>query len=388
MTWCEFNPRTQHHGLATPGGDATSVGLGGLTLGGGIGWLARKHGLTIDSLLAAEVVTADGRRLTASRNEHPDLFWALRGGGGNVGVATRFHFRLHPLGPIVGGALVYPATGAVLRDYVDAAAEAPDELTTITFIMHAPPLPFIPADAHGTLVVLITACFAGDLAAGQRALAPLRELGRTRPLADTAATMPYADLFDLTREATVGRPHALRAGFLRTLDDATIDAILAYCNQATSPRGMAELRVLGGAVAHVPVEATAFAHRDMPLFLAVINISENELEPWPERHVAWTEAFWRAVAPRTNGAYANFLQAEGDERVRAAYPPATYERLAEVKRRYDPGNLFRLNQNIPPAGFGEGRAVDDAFAVARSAEPSRAAEPTGRAGRRARRPAA
>jgi FAD/FMN-containing dehydrogenase len=351
LTWGEYLDCTDRYRLATPSGDARSVGLGGLTLGGGIGWLVRKHGLTIDNLLAVDVVTADGRRVQASEYEHPDLYWALRGGGGNFGVATGFRFRLQPVSPILGGAIVYPATAEVLREYVDAAAAAPDELSTITFVMQAPPAPFIPADAHGKPVVFITACYAGDLTAGQRAIAPLRALAGTRPIADTTAPMPYAGMFDLLAGAEQGKPHAVRAGYLSDVSDDLIESILVYCNQVTSPFSFAEIRVLGGAMARVPAEATAFAHRDKSFFLAIASVWEDGLEQRPERHVAWTEAFWRAVALRTDGAYVNFLQLqnEGEERIRAAYPPATYARLAAIKRRYDPDNLFRINANVRPA---------------------------------------
>jgi FAD/FMN-containing dehydrogenase len=349
LTWGEYSTHAQTFGLATPAGDVASVGVAGLTLGGGIGWLARKHGLTIDSLLSVDVVTADGRQLTASAEEHPDLFWALRGGGGNFGVVTGFRFELHPVGTILGGAIVYPATADLLRAYVDAATAAPDELSTITFVLQAPPLPFIPAEAHGTPVVLITACYAGELNAGQQAMAPLRRLAGVTPLADTTGPMPYPALYDLTEPGAKPGPAAGRAGFLQALDDATIEAILVYCNQATSPLSVAELRVLGGAMARVPADATAFAHRDKPLFFAILNHWDDKIDPRPERHVAWVEAFWRAVADRTDGAYVNFLGDEGEDRVRVAYPPATYARLAEIKRRYDPDNLFRLNQNIRPA---------------------------------------
>jgi FAD/FMN-containing dehydrogenase len=347
LTWGEYNSGTHPYGLATPGGDVRAVGVAGLTLGGGMGWLMRKHGMTIDNVLAVDVVSADGRRLTASEAEHPDLFWALRGGGGNFGIATGFRYRLHPVQTVLGGAIVHPATRAGLRAYAEATAAAPDELTTITFVQKAPPVPFIPADAHGTPVHVILACYAGDLDAGQGALTALRRLTGGSPLADTTGPTPYPALYDLTEMAAVSRPHAIRNAYLRELTDETIEIILDSVNRATSPFGLVALRELGGAMARVPVDATAFAHRDKAFYLAADNAWEDERQS--ERHVAWTEAFWRAMAPHTDGAYAGFLEDEGEARVRAAYPPATYARLAAIKRRYDPDNLFRLNPNVRPA---------------------------------------
>jgi FAD/FMN-containing dehydrogenase len=346
LTWGEYNARTHEHGLATPGGDVAAVGIAGLTLGGGMGWLMRKHGMTIDNLLEVDVVTADGHLLAATETENPDLFWAVRGGGGNFGVATGFRYRLHPVGTVLGGAIVHAATHEGLRAYADAAAAAPDELTTITFVGQAPPLPFIPPEAHGTPVHLILPCYTGDLDAGQQALAPLRTLAGRAPLADTTGPTPYPALYDLTATAAASRPHAIRNAYLRELADETIDIVLDSVDRATSPFGLVALRELGGAMARVPVDATAFAHRDKAFYVAADNAWEDGS---PERHVAWTEAFWQAVAPHTDGAYAAFLDDEGEDRVRSAYTPAAYARLAAVKRRYDPGNLFRLNPNVRPA---------------------------------------
>ena len=347
LTWGEYNARTNQYGLATPGGDVPAVGVAGLTLGGGMGWLMRKHGMTIDNLLAVDVVSDDGRLLTASEAEHPDLFWALRGGGGNFGIATGLRYRLVPVGTVLGGAIVHAATREGLRAYAEATAAAPDELTTITFVQKAPPLPFIPADAHGTPVHVILPCYTGDLDAGQRALAPLRRLAGHTPLADTTSPTPYPGLYDLTTMAAVSRPHTIRNAYLRELTNETIELILDFVNRATSPFSLIALRELGGAMARVPVDATAFAHRDKAFYVAADNSWEDE--PRPERHVAWAEAFSQAVAPYTDGAYASFLEDEGEDRVRTAYTPATYARLAAIKRRYDPDNLFRLNPNIRPA---------------------------------------
>jgi FAD/FMN-containing dehydrogenase len=347
LSWGEYNARTHERGLATPGGDVTAVGTAGLTLGGGMGWLMRKHGMAIDNVLEIDVVTADGRLRTASETEHPDLFWALRGGGGNFGIATGFRYRLHPVKTVVGGAIVHHATRGVLRAYAEASAEAPDDLTTITTLLKAPPLPFIPPDAHGTPVHVIMPCYTGDLDAGQRALTPLRTLAGHTPIADTTGPMPYPALYGLTAMAAVSRPHAIRNAYLRELTDETIEIILDFLNRATSPFGVIALRELGGAMARVPVDATAFAHRDKAFYVAADNAWEEESRPEP--HVAWTHAFGQAVRPHAHGAYSGFLEDEGEDRVRAAYSPATYTRLAAIKRRYDPENLFRLNPNIQPA---------------------------------------
>lgn len=347
LTWGEYNARTHHHGLATPGGDVEGVGIAGSALTGGMGWLMRKHGMTIDNLLAVEVVTADGQVVTASETERPDLFWALRGGGGNFGIATGFRYRLHQVGTVIGGAIVYPATREGLRAYADAAARAPDELTTITLVGKAPPLPFIPADVHGSPVHIIMPCYTGEPAAGQRALDELRRLAGRTPLADTTGPQPYPALYALTDRAAVSRPHAIRNAYVRELADETIEIILDFVNRVTSPFGVIALRELGGAVGRVPVDATAFAHRDKAFYIAADNAWEDDSRSEP--HVAWSQAFWEAIAPYTAGAYAGFLEEEGDHRISAAYPPATYTRLAAIKHHYDPDNLFRKNTNIRPA---------------------------------------
>jgi hypothetical protein len=228
------------------------------------------------------------------------------------------------------------------------SAAAPDELTTITFVSRAPPLPFIPREAHGTLIHLILAAYAGEQDAAQDAFAPLRRLGGNGPLVDTVGPTPYPDLFDVTQMAAISRPQAIRAGLFPALDEATIDDVLAAVDTAPSPFSLVMLRMLGGAIARVPAAATAFSHRDMPLYLAVNNSWDPAQESRPERQIAWTETLWQSLAPRATGAYVNFLGDEGEERVRAAYSPDTYARLAKIKRRYDPDNLFRRNANIQP----------------------------------------
>jgi FAD/FMN-containing dehydrogenase len=331
------------HGLAVPFGDTANVGIGGLTLGGGIGYLVRKHGLAIDNLVSVEVVTADGRLIIASERQNPDLFWAVRGGGGNFGVVTRFVYRAQPVDTVLAGALVLPATRAVLEGLVPAAEAAPEELSVIAFVMHAPPAPFIPAERVGELVVFATLVYAGDPGSGQAAIAPFRALAE--PIADLVSPMPYPGIYAFTEEAGKPGPAVTRSAFLGDMDDRTVDAIVEYMARATSPAAMVQIRVLGGAMARVPAAATAFAHRSARVMLAIITPFQGQSQP----HVGWTEALFDAIRPATSGVYANFLENEGDERIRDAYPTATYDRLADVKRRYDPANLFRLNQNIRPA---------------------------------------
>ncbi|HMQ34007.1 MAG TPA: FAD-binding oxidoreductase [Chloroflexaceae bacterium] len=333
------------HGLALSTGDTHSVGMGGLTTGGGIGLMVRQHGLASDNLLAAHVVTADGAIVTASADEHPDLFWAIRGGGGNVGIVTEFTYRLAPVAQILGGMLFLPATREVIRGYLEYALAAPDELTTIADVMRAPPAPFVPAERVGELVLSILVCWTGDEADGQRALAPLRALAA--PVAEAIGVMPYPAIYDLTAEAAGPHGKAIRSMFADQFSDAALDAVLAAMERASSPYSVVEFRALGGALARVGAAETAFAHRERRYFFAIIGLWFDAAED-PAVHNAWTEALWRIVRPEGAGVYVNFLEDEGAERVRDAYPPATFTRLAEVKHRYDPRNLFRLNQNVPP----------------------------------------
>jgi FAD/FMN-containing dehydrogenase len=332
------------HGLATGFGDTGSVGIGGITLGGGVGFLVRKFGMAIDSLLAAEVVTADGRILQVDGEHHPDLFWAIRGGGGNFGVATRFQFRLHELPSIVGGMLLLPASAEVVEGYVAAADAAPEELSGIANVMVAPPMPFLPEAAHGQLVVLALLCYAGDAEAGERALAPFRALAE--PLADMLQPMSYAEMFAPEEEEY--HPTAVsRTMLVDTVDREVAGAIMRHLEASDAPVRVAQLRVLGGAMARVPADATAFAHRDSRIMVNLAAFYEG-----PDDRVvrqAWVDEFAAALHQGDSRAYVNFLGDEGPDRVHEAYPGSTWDRLAEVKRRYDPGNLFRLNQNIPPA---------------------------------------
>jgi FAD/FMN-containing dehydrogenase len=320
------------------------VGIAGLTLGGGIGWLARKYGLAIDSLVAVEIVTADGEVRTASATEHPDLFWAVRGGGGNFGIVTRFCYRTSPVGEVLGGALFLPPTRDVLRSLVPIAASAPEELTTIAFIMPIPPVPFVAEEHHGKLSVVLMFVHAGDPAAGQEAIAPF--LAVAEPFGVAAMPMPYPGIYEFTKEGGERHPSTTRSVFLDVLDDAAVDELLV--SLAVMPPGsMVQLRVFGGAMARVPADETAFAHRTSTVMVTIISAF-----PAPEMKdaaVAWNRALFTALEPKATGVYANFLEDEGEDRIRAAYPSATYERLAAIKRRYDPSNVFHRNQNVRPA---------------------------------------
>jgi FAD binding domain/Berberine and berberine like len=331
---------TQPHGLTLSTGDTASVGIGGLATGGGIGWLARKHGLTIDSMIAAEIVTADGRLITASEQQNPDLFWAIRGGGGNFGVVTGFEFKLQLVGTVLGGALVLPLSAEVLRGYADYAVQARDELTTIATVMAAPPMPIIPVEAHCKPAFIVLFCYAGDLEEGKQALEPLRSLATQ--IAELIAPMPYPALYQFTEMAARRHPGHVRSGFMRELSDEAIESILDYVQEHPNRNGMVQLRGLGGALGRVPNEATAFAHRDKQIMLGIISVGSPETE-WP-----WVRDLWQELQPMTTGVYVNFLDDEGEARVHQAYPGDTYARLAEVKRRYDPTNLFNLNQNVKP----------------------------------------
>jgi FAD/FMN-containing dehydrogenase len=356
LTAGEVTTRAHAHGLAIGLGDTGSVGIGGLTLGGGIGYLVRKHGLTIDNLLAAEVVTSDGRLLRTDAEREPDLFWAIRGGGGNFGVATRFHYRLQPVGAVTGGMLVLPGTADVVAGFVAAAEAAPEDVSTIANVMTAPPLPFLPAEHHGELVVLAMLVHAGPLEEGERALAPFRSLAT--PIADLIRPIPYPQIYP--PDDPDYRPlAAARTMFADTIDRPAAAEILDRLRASTALMRVAQLRVLGGAMARVPVDATAFAHRQSKIMVNVAAVYARADEA--PVHEAWATETAAALRQADGGAYVNFIGDEGEERVHAAYPARTWDRLVVLKRRYDPTNLFRLNQNIPPgesAVYGESNLED------------------------------
>jgi FAD/FMN-containing dehydrogenase len=345
LTTGEYTTAVAAHGLATGFGDTGSVGIGGITLGGGVGYFVRKYGLTIDDLLAAEVVTADGQLRHVDAETHPDLFWAIRGGGGNFGVVTRFKFRLHEVDQIVGGILILPATSDVIASFIAEAEAAPEELSTIANVMPSPPMPFVPEAYHGKLVVMAMMAYAGDdVEAGQQAVAPFRALAK--PIADMVRPMTYPEMFP-PEEGDYHPTAVAHTMFVDTVDRDVAETIMEYLQASDAAVRVAQLRVLGGAMARVPVEATAFAHRRSRIMVNVAAFY-NGPEDRAKRE-AWVADFAAALQQRDSGAYVNFLGDEGEEQVRAAYPGATWDRLREVKARYDPTNLFRLNQNISPA---------------------------------------
>ncbi len=344
LTAAEYTAATGVHGLATGFGDTGSVGIGGITLGGGVGYLVRKFGLTIDSLVAADLVTADGELRRVDAETEPDLFWAIRGGGGNFGVATRFRFRLHELDAVVGGILLLPATADTIASFIAEAEAAPEELSTIANVMKAPPMPFVPEEHHGKLAITALMAYAGAPEDGERALAPFRALAT--PMADMLRPMPYPEIHPPEQEGyhPVATPHTM---FMDRIGRGEAEMILEHLGTSTAMMGVAQLRVLGGAMARVPEDATAFAHRKSRIMVNVAAVYERVEEA--EEHEAWVRGFAEALRQGDAGAYVNFLGDEGKGRIRDAYPGPAWDRLRAIKARYDPTNLFRLNQNIPPA---------------------------------------
>jgi FAD/FMN-containing dehydrogenase len=343
MTAGEYTAAVGVHGLATGFGDTGSVGLGGITLGGGVGFLVRKYGLTIDSLLAAEVVTADGQLLYVDDKSHPDLFWAIRGGGGNFGVATRFKFQLYEVDMVLGGMLFLPATADTIASFMAEADSAPEQLSTILNVMTAPPMPFLPEEVHGTPIIMAMMVYAGDPAEGENVIAPFRALAT--PYADMLRPMHYPEMYP----AEEGEYHPIAAARTMFLDQVTrsdAELILERLQRSTGSMAVTQLRVMGGAMARVPSDATAFAHRQSKIMANLAALYENLEEK--EIHEEWVTEFFSALQQSDKGMYVNFVGDEGEAHVRAAYPNGTWERLCEIKAKYDPENLFRLNQNIPP----------------------------------------
>jgi FAD/FMN-containing dehydrogenase len=341
-TWRDFDHETQAFGLATTGGVVSMTGIAGLTLGGGLGWLMRKHGLACDNLLSLDMVTADGRLLTASATENADLFWAARGGGGNFGVVTSFEYRLHPVGQVLGGMVAHPLDRArdVLRFLREFAASAPSDLGTMAAFV---------TGQDGTRLLALFVCYSGPLAGGERVLRPLRAFGP--PLADEITAMPYLRLQSLLDAGfPAGLQNYWKSSFLRHLSDEAIDILIDGFRKVPSPTSAMAIEQLGGAVAEIADDDTAFAHRRAPFNLLIVGI-------WPDpadspKHIDWVRQLWEAMQPHaTGGVYVNYLGQEADEgreRVRAAYGREKYERLLALKRKYDPDNVFRFNQNIDP----------------------------------------
>lgn len=347
-TLADFDEATQEYGLATPLGINSTTGIGGLTLGGGFGWLSRKFGLTVDNLEFAEVVTAAGDLIRASAKENQDLFWALRGGGGNFGVVTRFGFRLHPLGPgVLSGLIAYPLAGGkdILRQYREFMSKAPEELTVWVIMRQAPPLPFLPEQVHGQGIIVLAFLYAGDPQQGEPLIEPLRKFGT--PHGESVGVQPYQDwqrIFDPL--LAPGARNYWKSHNFSSLKDGLFDAALKYGESFPSPQCEIFFGALGGAASRPAPNAAAYAQRDAQFVMNVHGRWENPADD--ARCIGWAREIFKAATPfATGGAYVNFMTADEGDRVRSAYG-ANYDRLAQVKTAYDPENFFRMNHNIQP----------------------------------------
>ena len=342
LTAGEYTDAAAQHGLATGFGDTPTVGIAGLTLGGGVGFLSRRYGLTVDSLLSAEVVTADGDVLQASATSHPDLFWALRGGGGNFGIVTRMRYALQEVPEVYGGTIVLHATPEIVHGLVASSLSAPDELTNIVMVLRAPPMPFLPAESHGKPIVIVKGCFAGSRAGGEAAMAPLRALGE--PILDAFDAMPFPRLLEEPPSAPMSARFA--TCFRDSWDETVAAAVVAAVDGPWQGMRTVQIRPLGGAIAKVPADATAFAHRERDL---LVNLMASFGSP-PDELAAerWLQDTRHAMA-EGSGSFASFLDDWVPGSVPDAYPNGTWERLRRVKRAYDPHNVFRSNHNVPPA---------------------------------------
>ena len=348
VTLGDLDHETQAFGLAVPAGVVTTTGVAGLTLGGGFGWLSPKLGLTCDNLISADVVTADGKLVTASTQENADLYWGIRGGGGNFGIVTSFHYRLHRLGPtVLAGAVVHPMEKAeeLLRFHRDFIADAPPEVGTVFALRLAPSVPFLPPEVHGKPIAAFFVCYSGPLEEGERVLKDLRQIGT--PLADVVAPKPFtAHQAMLDPVQPPGRNYYWKSENLPELTNGAIDTIVAHSHAITSPHTIVAMFQLGGAVATVDEAATAYSHRRAAYALNC-NASWEDGDPAP--HVQWARDFSAALQPHSMGVYVNFLGEEGEDRAKAAYGPEKYARLVALKDKYDPTNFFRVNQNIKPS---------------------------------------
>jgi FAD/FMN-containing dehydrogenase len=346
-TWGELDRATQAHGLATTGGRVSTTGVAGLTLGGGSGWLERRYGLACDNLVSVDLVTADGRTVTASEDEHPELFWALHGGGGNFGIATSFEFALHPVGPeVLAGLLIWPGDAGyqVGRAYRDMAFDAPDELGSALVFLTGPPEEFVPVHLQGHTVAALALLWAGDVADGEEAIADLRALG---PEVDLVGPMPYVD-FQCMIDDPPGLGNYWSADYHDDFPDEALDTFVKYGFERPSPASQQILVPWGGAIARVPDDATPMTHRDVRWIshpFAMWDVAEDATA-----NIEWAQGFRRDIAAHTNGGvYLNFIGHEGEERIKAAFGEAKYRRLQQVKAEWDPANVFQGNQNIRPA---------------------------------------
>ena len=352
LTWGEFDAATQEHGLAVTGGRFSTTGIAGLTLGSGSGWLERKCGLTADNLISADVVTADGELLTASKDENADLFWGLRGEGGNFGIVTSFTYGLHQVGPIVLGGMMAcppdrgPATLRFLREYM---ADAPDDLGLGAAFVSAPPEPFVPPEVQGAPMFGVIVCWTGDHEEGERVLAPIREVAQ--PMMDMVQPIPYVALQSmLDGGGQHGTRAYMKAEFMPELSDEVIEKLATHGASRPGPMVQLLLEPLGGAIARVPEDETALGRRDVPWCYHALSLWMDPSEEAETAHFAWAKELASDLAPNTTtGVYLNFTSDVGDERVRDMFGPERYAKLVAIKDRYDPENVFRLNQNIKPS---------------------------------------
>lgn len=347
VTWGEFDEASQRHGLATTGGLVSTTGIAGFTLGGGFGWLVRKYGMTIDNLLAADIVTAEGKKVRTSQQENQELFWGIKGGGGNFGIVTNFHYKLHRVGPeVYGGALFYPLDKAreVVTAYRKWLESVPEEVTSLINFMAAPPADFVPKQFHGHLVLGIALCYAGRKEEGERIVSTLRSL---QPALDLVAPVPYANLqkmFDPFFPR--GIKSYWKTCYLKGIGDDAVDSMIGEIRKIGSPMSQIHVHHMGGAMARQGRDSGSFAHRNDPFVFNVLALWEDP--SMQEREIAWARNVWNEMQKFSTGApYLNFLSKEGSEQVKAAYGE-NYPRLVELKKKYDPTNFFRVNQNIPP----------------------------------------
>lgn len=345
----DFDHDAQAFGLATPVGINSTTGIAGLTLGGGFGWLSRKYGLTIDNLISADVVTASGELVKASKTDNPDLFWGIRGGGGNFGVVTSFEFQLHKVGPeVLAGLIVHPldAAGNVLRFYREFVKKSPQEFVCWFVLRHAPPLPFLSPEWHGKHILALAICYSGDVKEGERVIQPLRDFGK--PAGEHLGPMPFAAWQTILDPLlTPGMRNYWKSHDFREVSDGLIDTLVAHARRIPDPQTEIAFAFLGEGVTKVPKEATAYTHRDAEFVMNVHGRWDNPAND--AKCIAWARELFQAAAPfATGGAYVNFMTQEEQDRVRSAYG-SNYDRLAELKKKYDPNNLFRMNQNIQPA---------------------------------------